>query len=133
MRPRGVIGVRIGRSANASSYGAATRRRSGFRAELVELDETDRRRDVGQPEVVAKDLVVVALTHALIPVEPEPVRDLVVVRGDQSALAGRHVLGAVQAERTVPEASDPTTREFGTMCLTGVLDDSQPVTFARSP
>ena len=55
-------------------------------------------------EVVPEDLVVVALLHPLVPVEPEPVGEAVVVGRDEPALAGRHVLRAVEAERPVAEA-----------------------------
>ena len=95
--------------------------------ELVELAQADRGGDVGQPEVVAEDLVAVALAHALVPVEPDPVGQPVVVGGDEAALAGRHVLRAVQAERPVPEAADPATVELGAVRLAGVLDDRQAV------
>ncbi len=100
----------------------------GVALELVQLAQPDRGRDVGQPEVVAEDLVAVALAHPLVPVEPDPVGEAVVVRGDEAALTGRHVLGAVQAERPVTEAAGPATAELRAVRLAGVLDDRQPVT-----
>ena len=72
--------------------------------------------------------MVVALAHPLVPVEPEPVGQSIVVGRDQTALAGRHVLRAVQAERAMAEAADPTTAELGAMRLAGILDDRQAVT-----
>ena len=96
--------------------------------QLVELAQADRGGDIGQPEVVAEHLVVVSLAHALVPVQPEPVGQPVVVGRDQAALAGRHVLRAVQAERAVPEAADPSAPELGAVRLAGILDDRQAVT-----
>ena len=84
--------------------------------QLVELAQPDGGGDVGQPEVVAEDLVVVALAHALVAVEPDPVGQAVVVGGDEAALAGRHVLRAVQAERAVPEAARPAGRGTSAPC-----------------
>ncbi len=95
--------------------------------ELSELDEPDRGPDVGQPEVVAEDLVVVALAHALRAVETDEVSEAVVIRGDEAALAGGHVLGAVEAERTVPEGTGPSAAECRAVGLARVLDDDRPV------
>ncbi len=99
----------------------------GIALELVELAEPDRGRQIGQPEVVAERLVVVALTHALVAIEPEPVGQAVVVGRDQAAFAGRHVLRAVQAERAVSEAPHPPTTEGRPVGLAGILDDRQAV------
>ena len=77
--------------------------------------------------------MVVALSHALVPVQPDPVGQAVVVGGDEATLAGRHVLGAVQAERTVPEAADLATAEFRPVRLAGVLDDGDAVPIGDRP
>ena len=57
----------------------------------------------------------------------------VVVGRDQAALAGRHVLRAVQAERAVPEAADPAAAERRAVRLAGVLDDRQAVPLGDAP
>ena len=112
VRPAGMTGVRDRQVGEGRVVARRDRLPAGRVAlELVELAQTDRGREIGQPEVVAEDLVVVALAHPLVPVEPDPVGEAVVVGRDQAALAGRHVLGAVQAERAVAEAPDATTVE----------------------
>ncbi len=69
----------------------------------------------------------VALAHALVAVQPDPVGEGVVVGRDEAAFAGRHVLGAVQAERAVPEAPDPAAAVLRAVRLAGVLDDGEAV------
>ena len=71
--------------------------------------------------------MVVALAHALGAVEPQEVGEPVVVGGDEATLARRHVLGAVEAERAVPEAAGPPAAERRTVGLAGILDHGEPV------
>ena len=129
VRPAGGRDRRLDRQVGEGRVVAGGDRAAARRVplELVELAQADGRGDVGQAEVVAEDLVVVALAHALVPVEPDPVGQAVVVRGDEAALAGRHVLRAVQAERAVPEAADPAAPELGAVRLAGILHDRQAV------
>ena len=125
----GVTGVPIGQIGEGRVVASGDRLTTGRVAlELVELAETDRGRQVGQPEVVAEHLVAVALAHALVAIEPDPVGQPVVVGRDEAALAGRHVLGRVQAERAVAEAPDPAPADRRAMRLAGVLDDRKTVT-----
>jgi hypothetical protein len=99
----------------------------GVALQLVQLGQAERGLDVRHAEVVAQDVVVVTLLHALVAVQPDPVRQPVVVGGDEAALGGRHVLGGVHAESGVAEAAGlaaPVQRAVG---LAGVLDHRQSV------
>jgi hypothetical protein len=105
----------------------------GVPLELRELGEPDRCGDVGQPEVEAKHLEVVARPHALVPIQPQPVREAIVVRRDESAFGGRHVLRCVEAERAVAEAAGLSPAVGRAMRLARVLDDDEPVPVGDGP
>jgi hypothetical protein len=105
----------------------------GVGRQLVQLYESDRRRDVGHPEVVAEHLELVAGPHPLVPVEPQPVGHGVVVGRREAALGGRHVLRRVQAERPVPERPGHPPPERRAVGLAGVLDHRQPVAVGDRP
>ena len=71
--------------------------------------------------------MVIPLAHALVSIHPDPVREAVVVRGDEAALARGHVLGAVQAERGVAEAARTPAAVERAVRLAGILDDRETV------
>ncbi len=94
--------------------------------QTVELDPSDRCGQIGHSVVEAHDLVAVALLHALVPQQPYLPGDRLVRADHHAALAGRHVLGGVEAEGG--QLSDGTcrcARAGRAMRLTGVLEQQQ--------
>src|SRR5262249_58987494 len=86
-------------------------------AETLELREPERRLEVAQPVIeaerghlVAPILTVLLLARdAVVAEHPDASRERRVVRGHDAALAGRHELDRVQAERCQPRAGSDRT------------------------
>ncbi len=105
----------------------------GIARELRELGKANRRRQIRHPEVVAEHLELVARAHPLVSIDTQPVGQHVVVRGDEPALRGGHVLGGVQAERPVAETPRHPAPEGRAVRLAGILDHRQAVPVADRP
>src|SRR5436309_9549094 len=92
--------------------------------ELRELREADRGRDFRHPIVETHEDVLVLRRLAVMPEEPGPLRDAVVVGDDHAALAGRHVLRRVEGEaRRVSEVARLLAVVLRAGGLGGVFDD----------
>src|SRR5207245_4960902 len=91
--------------------------------ELGELREADRRGDLRHPVVEADEDVLILRRLAVMPEQPGPLRDPVVVGYDHTAFAGRHVLRGVEREaRGVAEVARLLAVILRPGGLRGVLD-----------
>src|SRR2546422_756958 len=92
--------------------------------QLRELHEADRGRDFRHPIIETDEDVLVLRRLAVMPEEPGPLRDAVVVGDDHAALAGRHVLRRVEREaRGVAEVARLLAVVLRAAGLGRVLDD----------
>ena len=106
------------------------RRPSGVEGgELLELGQTDGGVDIGHAEVVAQHVVVVPHRHAMLPPQAGPVGQVGVRGRDHPPLAGRHVLGGVEAEHALAPGSGVSPVDGGTVALGRILDDRDAMPF----
>ena len=95
--------------------------------QLGELGKADAGVDIGHPEVVADDLVVIADPHPVLAREPDAVGQFRVGGGHHPALAGGHVLGRVEAEAAGSPGAGPALADRRPVTLRSILHQRQAV------
>ena len=125
-RPSGTLGGQVAGQPGGQAGGVPSAL-LGALVETGKLGQSDRGGEVGRLEVGAQRLVVVADAHPVVPVEPDPVGERVVVGRREAALAGHQVLRRVQAEHRRPELSGASSAVRRAVGLRGVLHDGDPV------